>query len=70
MRETGLIARNGNLKTGCYLAARKQLFALFQETLYTGDTRLTKVGPICMYGSLSIMPPKTKLILRSGQWHI
>ena len=35
--ETGFIARNRNLKTGCHLAARKQPFKLFQETLYTGD---------------------------------
>ena len=42
MRETGFIARNRNSKTDCHLAARKQPFKLFQETLYTGDTRLSK----------------------------
>ena len=68
MRETGFTARNRNSKTDCHLAARKQPFKLFQGTLYTGDTRLS--GPIGMYGSLSIMPSKTEVILRSGQWYI
>ena len=63
-----IYSKKSKFKIDCHLAARKQPFKLFQETLYTGDTRLS--GPIGMYGSLSIMPSKTEVILRSGQWYI